>query len=157
MKVKLLAIGKTADKTMLSAVERYVSRLGHYVRFEFIAIDDVKTAKSMTEDKQKELECEKMLTRIAPSDYLILLDERGRIRTSRDFACHLQELMMKAQHDVVFAIGGPFGFAPKMYARANEQLSLTPMTLTHEMVRLFFIEQLYRAMTIMRGEPYHHD
>ncbi len=157
MKIQLLTIGKTADATMRQAIEAYVKRTGHYIPFEMKILPDIKTGKSMATDRQKELEGEKFLSSVAPGDFLILLDERGVMMTSREFSDKIAGYMSTMQRNVIFVIGGPYGFSPAMYSRANAKISLSPMTLTHEMVRLLFVEQLYRAMTIIRGEPYHHD
>lgn len=157
MKIKLLTIGRTSDKMMREAVENYCRRVSHYVPFEYVTLPDVKVTRSTTADKQKEMEGERMLAMLGAGDRLVLLDERGKMMTSRAFAVDIEKMMTSLQRDLVFAIGGPYGFSAEVYKRADAMLSLTPMTMTHEMVRLFFVEQLYRAMTIIRGEPYHHD
>ncbi len=157
MKIRLLTIGETHDRMMRDAIDKYVRRIGHYTPFEMKTLPDVKVTKSTSEERQKELEGERFLAQISPSDRLVLLDERGKEMTSREFANDIGRLMTTLQRDLIFVIGGPYGFSQAMYQRANAMLSLTRMTMTHEMVRLFFTEQIYRAMTILRGEPYHHD
>lgn len=157
MKIRLLAIGKTADRLMSSAIEGYVKRVNHYAPFEVSELPDLKNTRSLTADRQKELEGERLLNAIDRGDYVILLDERGRMPTSREFAGDMQHYISALQRNLIFVIGGPYGFSKAVYSRADAQLALSRMTLTHEMVRLFFVEQVYRAMTILRGEPYHHD
>lgn len=157
MKIILLAVGKTADRTMADAIENYVKRIKHYTPFEFKILPDVKTGKNVTEDKQKQLEGQQFMTCIQPGDKVVLLDERGKEYSSMEFSSYLGNCLSALQRNLIFIIGGPYGFSPEIYARANEKISLSRMTLTHEMVRLFFTEQIYRAFTIMRGEPYHHE
>ena len=129
MKVSLISIGRTRDEAMASAIERYVKRLRHYIPFDYVTLGDVKTTRAMTEERQKEAE--------------------GRLFIDRK--------TVTLPRNLVFLIGGPYGFSPEIYERADDKLSLSRMTFPHEMVRLFFVEQVYRAMTILRGEPYHHD
>lgn len=157
MKIILLAIGKTNAKYLQEGIEQYIKRLSHYVPFEFKILPDVKSSKGLTQEKQKELEGQMMLNSIQPGDVVVLLDERGKEMTSRDFATYIDKKMVSVSKNLIFVIGGPYGFSAEMYERANEKLSLSKMTFSHEMIRLFFIEQVYRAMTILRGEPYHHD
>lgn len=157
MKVILLTIGKTADKEIEPLIARYVDRVGHFVPFEYKVLPDVRLSANATREKQKELEGEAMLSFIGGGDVVVLMDERGTMPTSRQFAVDLDKLMVNTQRNIIFVIGGPYGFSPAMYARANRKLALSAMTLTHEMARLFLAEQLYRAMTILRGMPYHHD
>lgn len=145
------------DAPLVQSVEKYIKRLGHYVPFQFITIPDVKTTKAMTEQRQKEAEGGAIINALDSRDYVILLDERGKEFTSREFAAYIDKRMLSLAGNLVFVIGGPYGFSQEVYDRANDKISLSRMTLTHEMVRLFFVEQLYRAMTILRGEPYHHD
>ena len=146
MKITLLAIGKTDNKELDKLIGQYTARIGHYLPFELKIIPDVKLA-----------EGKEILGELAPTDKLILLDERGKSFSSREFASFLEGKMLQSERRLVFVIGGPYGFSPEVYARANEQLSLSKMTFSHQMVRLFITEQIYRAMTILRGEPYHHD
>lgn len=157
MKITLLAIGKTNAKYLLEGIEQYTKRLGHYIPFELKILPDVKTTKSLTTDKQKEMEGQMFLSTIGQGDWVTLLDERGKEFTSREFANYIDKKMVTLPKNLIFIIGGPYGFSQEMYDRANEKLSLSKMTFSHEMIRLFFIEQIYRAMTILKGEPYHHD
>ncbi|MBR5898315.1 MAG: 23S rRNA (pseudouridine(1915)-N(3))-methyltransferase RlmH [Muribaculaceae bacterium] len=157
MKITLLAIGKTNAKYLQEGIEQYTKRLGHYIPFELKILPDVKTTKSLTTDKQKEMEGQMFLAAIGQGDWVTLLDERGKEFTSREFANYIDKKMVTLPKNLIFIIGGPYGFSQEMYDRANEKLSLSKMTFSHEMIRLFFIEQIYRAMTILKGEPYHHD
>lgn len=157
MKIILLAVGKTTDRGLADLIAKYVKRIGFYAPFELRELPDIKTTRAMTADKQKELEGEKILGMVRPGDRLVLLDERGKLMTSREFAEDIDRNMVNLQRDLIFVIGGPYGFSRDVYARANAMLSLSRMTFSHEMVRLFFVEQIYRAFTILRGEPYHHD
>ena len=157
MKITLLAIGKTNAKYLQEGIEQYTKRLGHYIPFELKILPDVKTTKSLTTDKQKEMEGQMFLSTIGQGDWVTLLDERGKEFTSREFANYIDKKMVTLPKNLIFIIGGPYGFSQEMYDRANEKLSLSKMTFSHEMIRLFFIEQIYRAMTVLKGEPYHHD
>ncbi len=157
MKIQLIAVGKMSDAPLVQAVEKYVKRLVHYVPFQLLTVPDVKTTRSMTGQRQKEAEGSVILSSVAARDLVILLDERGKEFTSREFASYIDRRTLSLPGNLVFVIGGPYGFSQQVYDRANDKISLSRMTLTHEMVRLFFVEQLYRAMTILRGEPYHHD
>lgn len=157
MKLMLLAIGKTDSKALDELIQQYVARLGHYVSCSLKIIPDVKRGANTSEREQREREGEAILSALAPTDRLILLDERGQSYTSREFAAHLEHFMLHGERRVVLAIGGPYGFSEAVYARAQELMSLSRLTFSHQMVRLFIAEQLYRAMTILRGEPYHHD
>lgn len=156
MKITLLAIGKTDNKHLLSLMEDYSKRLGFYISFELEIIPDIKKAKNMSESLQKKAEGDEILKRIISSDTLILLDEKGKTYTSEKFSEYLQKKMNSGLKNLVFVIGGPYGFSEEIYDRANGKISLSSMTFSHQMVRLFFIEQLYRAFTILRNEPYHH-
>ena len=157
MKITLLAIGKTNAKYLQEGIEQYTKRLSHYIPFELKILPDVKTTKALTTDKQKEMEGEMFMSAILQGDWVTLLDERGKEFTSRDFASYIDKKMITIPKNLIFIIGGPYGFSKAMYDRANEKLSLSKMTFSHEMIRLFFVEQIYRAMTILKGEPYHHD
>lgn len=157
MKITLLCIGRTRDELMAQATERYIKRVNHYIGFEFQVLPDIKGTGKMTEELQKEREGAAMLATLQPTDFVILLDERGRELTSREFAASIERHMGSGLKRLVYVIGGPYGFSPAMYDRANGKVSLSRMTFSHEMVRVFFAEQVYRAMTILRGEPYHHD
>lgn len=157
MKITLLAIGKTGTSYLREGIEGYVKRIVHYVPFEFKILPDIKNTRSLTEERQKAMEGEAFMSAMQPGDYVVLLDERGKEMTSRGFSEYIAAKMHVVSRQLIFVIGGPYGFSPEMYARADDKLSLSRMTFSHEMVRLFFVEQIYRAMTIMRGEPYHHD
>ena len=157
MQIQLIAVGKMSDAPLVQAVEKYVKRLVHYVPFQLLTVPDVKTTRSMTGQRQKEAEGSVILSSVDARDLVILLDERGKEFTSREFASYIDRRTLSLPGNLVFVIGGPYGFSQQVYDRANDKISLSRMTLTHEMVRLFFVEQLYRAMTILRGEPYHHD
>ncbi len=124
---------------------------------EMVIVPDIKSSKALTEDAQKQREGQTIISMLQPGDVVVLLDERGKEFTSREFAAYVDKKMVQGIKRLIFVIGGPYGFSSEMYQRANEKISLSRMTFTHEMVRLFFVEQIYRAMTILRGEPYHHD
>ena len=156
MKITLLAIGKTDNNQLQSLMDDYSRRLGFYISFEMEIIPDVKNAKNLSEALQKQAEGEEILKRTTTADVLILLDEKGKTYTSEGFAELLQKKMNSGLKNLIFVIGGPYGFSDAVYARANEKVSLSTMTFSHQMVRLFFIEQLYRGFTILRNEPYHH-
>lgn len=145
------------DKPLSQLLEKYAKRIAHYVPFEQEIIEDIKNVKSLSENEQKVLEGNKILKSIQQGDYVILLDEKGRELTSRSFAEFIKKKTQTIAKRIVFVIGGPYGFSDEVYTRANEKISLSKMTFTHEMVRLIFTEQLYRAMTILNGEPYHHE
>lgn len=157
MKIELMAIGRTSTRYLQDGIDVYLKRLSHYVPFEIKCLPDVKTSRSLTEERQKEMEGEQFLAQLQPGDFLVLLDERGKEMTSRDFSVYIDRKMLSVPKRMLFVIGGPYGFSKAMYERADDKISLSKMTFSHEMVRLFFTEQLYRAMTILRGEPYHHD
>ncbi len=157
MKITFLTVGKNTDRKIEELVARYTSRLAHYVKFEARALPDVKATKGMTTEHQKQTEGISILSALTPSDHVILLDERGDMPTSRGFADLIERHLLRGTRNLCFVVGGPYGFSPDVYARADSLLSLSRMTLTHEMVRLFFVEQVYRAFTIIRGESYHHD
>ncbi len=157
MKFCLLVVGKTASSFMSKGIEEYKSRVNRYVGFDIISISDLKSTRGLTEMQQKEKEGEMLLASLTPSDTVILLDEKGREFTSREFADFQASMMNRGVKRLVYVIGGPYGFSQKVYDRADGKISLSRMTFSHEMARLFFCEQFYRAMTILRGEPYHHD
>jgi 23S rRNA (pseudouridine1915-N3)-methyltransferase len=156
MQIKLLAVGKTDHKAILDLVEEYSARLGYYIRFELEILPDLKNTKSLSEATQKEKEGEHILKKLQASDELILLDERGKTFSSIEFSEFLQKKMNSGLRQLVFVIGGPYGFSESVYSRANGKISLSKMTFSHQMIRPFFIEQLYRSFTILRNEPYHH-
>lgn len=156
MNIKLLAIGKTDNKALQSLIDDYTKRLSFYVRFEMIELPDIKNVKNLSESQQKEKEGELILAKLSPTDQLILLDENGKNFSSVGFSDELQKKMNSGIKTLVFVIGGPYGFSDAVYSKAQGKVSLSAMTFSHQMVRLFFIEQVYRAFTILKGEPYHH-
>jgi 23S rRNA (pseudouridine1915-N3)-methyltransferase len=156
MNIKLLAVGKTDDKNLQTLIENYQKRLSFYVKFDLEIIADIKNAKNLSEAQQKEKEGEIILSKISPTDELILLDENGKSFSSVGFSEYLQKKMNSGIKTLVFVIGGPYGFSESVYQKANGKVSLSEMTFSHQMVRLFIVEQLYRAFTILRNEPYHH-
>ncbi|WP_271855828.1 23S rRNA (pseudouridine(1915)-N(3))-methyltransferase RlmH [Patiriisocius marinus] len=156
MKVTLFAIGKTDDKNIIELTDMYIKRLSHYINFTFEIIPDIKNSKNLSESQQKVAEGDEILKRVETSDTIILLDENGKTYTSVGFSKFLQKKMNSGLKNLVFVIGGPYGFSEEIYSRANGKLSLSSMTFSHQMVRPFFIEQLYRGFTILRNEPYHH-
>jgi 23S rRNA (pseudouridine1915-N3)-methyltransferase len=156
MKITLLVVGKTTDAHIDTLIQDYQKRLTHYLPFSLVVIPELKNTKSLTMEQQKLAEGELILRQLTPSTDMILLDEKGREYRSVEFADFLQKKMSSGR-DVVFVVGGPYGFSQSVYDRANGKISLSQMTFSHQMVRLFFVEQIYRAMTILRGEPYHHE
>ncbi|WP_027067307.1 23S rRNA (pseudouridine(1915)-N(3))-methyltransferase RlmH [Maribacter sp. Hel_I_7] len=156
MTIKLLAIGKTDSSQLQELIEIYQKRLQHYVNFEIELIPDLKKTKNLPEDQQKEKEGELILKKLAPTDILILFDEKGKQYTSVEFSQYLQKKMNSGIKQLVFLIGGPYGFSNDIYAKASGKISLSKMTFSHQMVRLFITEQIYRAYTILKNEPYHH-
>lgn len=156
MKITLLVIGKTDNENLISLIQNYSDRLQFYISFELVVIPDLKKRKVLSEPLQKIQEGEEILKRITPSDDMILLDEKGKSYTSEKFADFFRKKMNSGVKHVVFVIGGPYGFSEAVYSRANGKISLSAMTFSHQMVRLFFVEQVYRAYTILRNEPYHH-
>lgn len=157
MKIKLVCIGAVKDTAVSECIARYSKRIPFYWPFEIVNLPDVKTGKGVEPQKQKELEGDKMLAEVANGDFLLLLDERGRSYTSRAFAEFLNKKAVEGNRNLVMAVGGPYGFCKRVYDRADGMLQLSDMTFPHELVRLFLVEQIYRAGTILRGEPYHHD
>lgn len=157
MKITLVCIGRTTYEPFVTAINRYCDRLKHYIPFQICEIPDIKNTRGMTEIRQKEEEGKLILDRVGKGDMMILLDERGREYTSREFSDFLGSKMNTYSGNLVFVVGGPYGFSDRVYESAKGKISLSKMTFPHEMVRVFFVEQLYRAMSIMRGEPYHHD
>lgn len=157
MEIVLLTVGKTQTGFVKDGIENYVARLRHYVAYSIIEVPDVKQAGRLPEQKQKEEEGKAILSRLATSDLVILLDERGKEYSSMEFATRMESWMAGGRKRIVFVVGGPYGFSQAIYERADGKVSLSRMTFNHEMVRLFFTEQIYRAMTILRGEPYHHE
>ena len=156
MNIKLIAVGKTDNPALQQLISTYEKRLSYYINFELQLLPDIKNSKSLSEEQQKIKEGELILSYIEPSHHLILLDERGKEYTSIAFADELQKKMNTGIKQLTFVIGGPYGFSQSVYQRANSKLSLSKLTFSHQMIRLFFVEQLYRAFTILRNEPYHH-
>ncbi|MBO4443892.1 MAG: 23S rRNA (pseudouridine(1915)-N(3))-methyltransferase RlmH [Bacteroidaceae bacterium] len=156
MKILLLAVGKTDDRYLRTAVDDYVARAAHYLPLEVRELPDIRDVRHLTHDQQRQLEGEQLLRQLQPGDYVVLLDEAGRTYTSAAFAQWLQQRMNTVPRRLVFIIGGPYGFSPAVYDAAHARLSLSPMTFSHQMVRLIFTEQLYRALTILHNQPYHH-
>ena len=156
MNIKLIAVGKTDNPALQQLINTYEKRLSYYINFELQLLPDIKNSKSLSEEQQKIKEGELILSYVEPSHHLILLDERGKEYTSIAFADELQKKMNTSIKQLTFVIGGPYGFSQAVYQRANSKLSLSKLTFSHQMIRLFFVEQLYRAFTILRNEPYHH-
>ena len=156
MKTCLILVGKTVNKHFVAGISDYAERIGHYMPFELITSPELKNTKNLSEEQQKQAEGELILRHLQPQDTVVLLDEHGRELRSVELASWLAQKRSTARR-LVFVIGGPYGFSPAVYARANEQLSLSRLTFSHQMVRLVFTEQLYRACTIIKGEPYHHE
>ncbi|MGE0089067.1 MAG: 23S rRNA (pseudouridine(1915)-N(3))-methyltransferase RlmH [Bacteroidales bacterium] len=157
MKVKLVCMGKTDKDYIIEGVKEYEKRLKHYISFESVLLPDIKNSKNLTEIQQKEKEGEVILNQIKEADYVIILDEKGKEFSSAEFSKMIEKQMVAGLKTLVFIIGGPYGFSKQVYNRANAKISLSQMTFSHQMVRLIFTEQLYRAMTIQKGEPYHHE
>jgi len=156
MTIKLLAIGKTDQKHLQDLIDDYKKRLGFYITFKLDIIPDIKKVKNLNEAQQKLKEGELILKALSATDVLILLDENGKQFNSVEFSSYLQKHMNSGIKQLVFVIGGPYGFSKDMYSRARGKVSLSKMTFSHQMVRLFFVEQLYRGFTILKNEPYHH-
>ncbi len=156
MNIRLLAIGKTDYKARQTLIEDYTKRLSFYVKFDLEIIPDIKNVKNLSESQQKEKEGDLILSKIGPTDHLILLDENGKTFSSEGFSDFLQKKMNSGIKSLVFVIGGPYGFSETVYQKAQGKVSLSEMTFSHQMVRLFVIEQIYRGFTILKNEPYHH-
>lgn len=156
MKIVLLVTGKTTDPRLVSLIDEYQQRLKHYVPFEFVVLPDIKNAKSLSQDQLKAAEGEAILRYLTPAMDVLLFDEHGHEYRSMEYADFLQKKMSSGK-DLTLVIGGAYGFSREVYARANGKISLSQMTFSHQMIRLMVVEQLYRAMTILRGEPYHHE
>lgn len=156
MKTELIVVGRTVNKHFIAGIADYSERIGHYMPFSITTIPELKNTKSLTEEQQKQAEGEQILKLIQPSDTVVLLDEHGHEFRSVELASWLEQKRNTARR-LVFVIGGPYGFSQAIYSRANEKISLSKMTFSHQMVRLIFTEQLYRACTIIKGEPYHHE
>lgn len=156
MVVELIVVGRTTDKYIETGITEYVKRLGHYIRFSIHVIPELKGAKNMRQEQIKQAEGEFILARIVGSDRMVLLDDKGLQPCSMEFSRWMQGSINRGTRRLVFVVGGAYGFSDQVYDRADEKLSLSRMTFSHQMVRLVFVEQLYRAMTILRNEPYHH-
>lgn len=157
MKILFLVVGRTVDKRLTSLIDEYAERVKHYIPFDMEAVPELKNTKSLTAEQQKEREGELLRKQLREGDYVVLLDEGGREFRSMEFAAYLEKKQSQVARRLVFIVGGPYGFSPDIYKLAREKVSLSKMTFSHQMVRLFFVEQIYRAMTILRGEPYHHE
>lgn len=157
MKIKLLVIGKTDDKNLQTLIEVYQNRLKHYIYFQLEVIPDIKNVKNLSEQQQKDKEGELILKKLAPTDDLILLDENGKEFKSIEFSKYLQKKMNSGIKQLVFVIGGPYGFSDEVYKKSKGKVSFSKMTFSHQMIRLFVVEQVYRAFTILKNEPYHHE
>lgn len=157
MKIILLVIGKTNKNYLIESIDEYRNRLKHYLSFQLEVIPELKNAKNLSKNLQKEKETDMIFQFLHESDSVILLDEKGKEYRSIEFASFMEKQMNISTKRLVFIIGGPYGFSDRIYARSNGKLSLSKMTFSHQMIRLIFVEQLYRAMTILKGEPYHHE
>lgn len=157
MKIVLLAIGKTDARYFIEAINEYQKRLEHYIPFEMLTIPDIKNVKNLSVEQQKEKEGELIIKNVQAGDHLVLLDDKGKEYTSMQFASYIEKKTHTVNKRLIFAIGGPYGFSQAVYDKASEKLTLSRMTFSHQMVRLIFVEQLYRAMTILNNEPYHHE
>ena len=157
MKFILLMIGKTNGTSLQKLIEDYQGRVQHYLNFETVTIPELKNTKNLSVQEQKEKEADLILKQIDNQDDIILLDEKGKQFSSVAFAVFLEKKLHSSAKRMIFVVGGPFGFSQRIYDRANGMISMSPMTFSHQMIRLIFIEQLYRAMTIIRGESYHHE
>jgi 23S rRNA (pseudouridine1915-N3)-methyltransferase len=156
MKITLLTVGKTEDAYIKEGIDKFIKRLKHYIKLDIVDLPELKNTKALTQEQQKTKEAELILKKLAATDQVVLLDEKGLEFSSVQFADYLDKKAISSVQNLVFVIGGPYGFDASVYQRANAQLALSRMTFSHQMVRLFFVEQLYRAYTIIKGEPYHH-
>lgn len=156
MKIVFLVIGKTDESYLDTGILKYIKRLEHYVPFEMKIIPDIKNRKTLTEEQQKKAEGELILSNINIGDDLVLLDENGKTFSSVAFSQWIEKQMNIVSKRMIFVVGGPYGFSKEVYAKAKFKISLSEMTFSHQMIRLIFVEQLYRAFTIIKGEPYHH-
>ena len=157
MRINLILVGKTTSKEFQSIIDDYSERVTHYTPFEMTVIPELKNTKALSQEQQKTLEGDAIMRQLQDSDYVVLLDEHGKELRSVEFATWMGKKQQTVSRRLVFIIGGPYGFSPAVYERANEKLSLSRMTFSHQMVRMIFIEQLYRAFTILKGEHYHHE
>ena len=157
MKITLLVIGKTDDKNLAQLIELYKNRLKHYIKFDLEIIPDLKNSKNLSHEQQKEKEGALILSKIQNTDHLILLDDKGKDYTSLEFSRYLQKKMSSGSKRLVFVVGGPYGFSDAIYKKAMGKVSFSKMTFSHQMIRLFVVEQIYRGFTILKNEPYHHE
>lgn len=157
MKIKLLAIGKTDNKQLIQLIDEYQNRLKHYIKFELEIISDIKNVKNLSETQQKEKEGNLILSKLQNTDQLVLLDSKGKHFTSIEFSQYLQKKMNARMKQLVLVIGGPYGFSEAVYKKSIGKISISKMTFSHQMIRLFIVEQLYRGFTILKNEPYHHE
>lgn len=157
MKGVLIVVGRTTDKRFEAITQEYIERIRHYIPFTVEVIPELKNTKGLSQDEQKKREGELIQKNLQPGDYVVLLDEHGSERSSMDFASWMQKKMAAGPKRLVFIVGGPYGFSDAIHQKGNEEISLSRMTLSHQMIRMFFVEQIYRAMTILNGEPYHHE
>ena len=157
MKLTLLVVGRTDEQYLIEGIERYTKRLKHYIEFNLQVIPDIKKAKNLSFEQQKVKEGEKILSKLSGSGEMHLFDEKGETYSSREFASFLQRKMASGLKELVLVIGGPYGFSDEVYNKASSRISLSSMTFSHQLARLLCVEQLYRAFTILKGEPYHHD
>lgn len=156
MKITFIVVGKTVEKYLEKGIAEYEKRLQHYCKFSYVIIPDIKQVKNLTEKQRKISEGISILNQFKPGDYIILLDELGKSYSSINFSKMIEKHQIQATRNLVFVVGGAYGFSDEVYKKADQKMSLSPMTFSHQMVRLFFIEQLYRSFTILKGEPYHH-
>ena len=157
MKIILLTVGKTTDSNLIKLQEEYQNRLKFYIPFEMVIVPELKNTKSLSINEQLEKEADMLLKQFEAGDEIILLDEKGKQFTSIGFSDFLAKKMLSSIKRLIFVVGGPYGFSERVYSRANNKISLSSMTFSHQMIRLIFVEQVYRAMTILRNEPYHHE
>lgn len=157
MKTEFIVVGKTTDRKLGEMIADYSERIGHYIPFALTVLPELRNTKGQSSEVQKEREAEMLIKCFRSGDCVVLLDEGGREFRSVDFAAYMQNRLASPSRRLVFVVGGPYGFSPSVYKAASEKLSLSKMTFSHQMIRLLFVEQLYRAMTILRGEPYHHE
>ena len=157
MKITLLVVGKTTDPHFMAGINEYARRIRHYLPFDMEVIPELRNTKSLSEEQQKEKEADLLLKAFLPGDHIVLLDEHGREFRSLEFAAWMEKKMVAGLKRLVFVVGGPYGFSPRVYAKGNEKISLSRMTFSHQMIRLIFAEQIYRGMTILNHEPYHHE
>jgi len=157
MKITLLTVGKTTNANLVTLQDEYQNRLKFYIPFEMVVIPELKNTKNLSIAEQQEKEADLILKQLDTSDEVVLLDDKGKQFTSMGFSEYISKKMLASHKRMVFVVGGPYGFSERVYIRANGKVSLSAMTFSHQMIRLIFIEQLYRAMTILKGEPYHHE